>query len=76
MDNISAVDMSINFKDTKNARHTMRRFHVVKQGVQDEWQTLVWISNKSMVADGMTKVLAKKELLHKIQYMLTSIGRD
>jgi hypothetical protein len=30
MDNISSVDMSITFKDIKNARHTRRRFHFVK----------------------------------------------
>jgi hypothetical protein len=48
----------------------------MKQGVQYEWHTLVWINNKSMVVGGMVKVLAKKHLLNKIQYMLTSIDRD
>ena len=76
MDNRSAVDMSITFKDTKNSRHIRRRFHFVKQGVEDEWHLLVWLSNVAMVADGMTKVLPKKDLLHKVQYMLTSIDRD
>jgi hypothetical protein len=72
MDNRSTVYMFTTFKDTKNARHIRRIFHFVKQGVQDEWHTLVWISNQSMVADGMTKVLAKKDLLHKIQYCTCS----
>ena len=76
MDNRSAVDMSITFKDTKNSRHIRRRFHFVKQGVEDEWHLLVWLSNVAMVADGMTKVLPKKDLLHKVQYMLTSIDKD
>jgi hypothetical protein len=75
MDNRSEVDTSITFKDTKNARLIRRRFHFVKKCVIDEWHTLVWISNQSMVADGMTSMLAKKGFLHKIQYMLTSIDR-
>jgi hypothetical protein len=76
MDNRPSVDMHITFKDTKNARHIRCRFHFVKQGVQDDWHTLVWINNQSMVADGMEKVIVNKDLLRKIQYMLTSIGRD
>jgi hypothetical protein len=31
MDNISAVDMSITFKETKNARQITSRLHFVKQ---------------------------------------------
>jgi hypothetical protein len=54
MDNRSAVDMNISFKDTKNARHIRRINHFVKQGVQDEWHTLAWIRNQSMVADRRT----------------------
>jgi hypothetical protein len=68
MGNSSAVDMIITFKDMKNTRHVRRIFRVVKQCVQYEWPTLVMISNQSMVADGMAKCLAKKDLLHKIQY--------
>jgi hypothetical protein len=41
MDNRSAVDTSITFKNTKNARHIRRIFHVMKQGIQYEWHTLV-----------------------------------
>jgi hypothetical protein len=47
MDNRSAVDMSITFKDIDNTMHISRTFYFVKQGVRDEWHTLVWISNKS-----------------------------
>jgi hypothetical protein len=76
MDIRSSVDMSITFKDTKNARHIRRGFHFVKQGVKGEWHTLVQISNQSTVTDGMSKIEAKKDLLHQIQYMPTSIDRD
>ena len=62
MDNRSAVDMSISFKDTKNARHIRRRFHFVKQGVEQNWHKLIWISNEFMVADVTTKILSKKPL--------------
>jgi hypothetical protein len=69
MENISAVDKSITnitFKDTKNAKHIRCRFHLVKQGVPGAWHTFVWINNQSMVADVMTKLLPKKDILHKI----------
>ena len=36
MDNRSAVDMSVTFKDTKNAHHIRRHFHFVKQGVDQK----------------------------------------
>jgi hypothetical protein len=75
MNNRPSVDMSITFKDTKNAMYIMYRFYFVKQRVQNAGQPIVWISNQSMVADGMSKVLSKKDLLHKIQYMLNSIDR-
>ena len=43
MDNKSAVDMSISFKDTKNACHIHRGFHFVKLGVEQLWHKLIWI---------------------------------
>jgi hypothetical protein len=32
LDNKSAVDMSVSFKDTKHARHIIRRWHYVISG--------------------------------------------
>jgi hypothetical protein len=72
MDTRSALDIIIIFKDNKNARHIRRIFIFLNQGIHNEWHTLVWIINQSMVADGMAKMLAKKDLLNKIHYMLTS----
>jgi hypothetical protein len=71
MDNKSAVDMSVSFKDTKNARHIRRRFHFVKQGVEQFWHKLKWISNQFMVADVMTKILCKKPLEDQTQWFMT-----
>jgi hypothetical protein len=48
----------------------------VKQGVEDKWHLLDWLSNLSMVTYAMTKVFPKKDLLHKVQYMLAIINRD
>ena len=70
MDNKSAVDMSVTFKDTKNARHICRRFHFVKQGVEQNWHKLVWISNQYMVADVMTKTLQRKALEDQVQWFM------
>jgi hypothetical protein len=70
------LDMIITCKDTNNARHVRCLFHAMKQGLQYEWHTPVWISNQCMVADGMTKVLAINDLIHKIQYMLTIIDTE
>jgi hypothetical protein len=68
MDNRSAVDMRITFKDTMNVLHIRCIFNFMKQGIEDTWHTLVWIRNQSMVAEGMPNVLAKKDLLHTTQY--------
>ena len=71
MDNKSAVDMSVSFKDTKNACHIHIRFHFVKQGVEQLWHKLRWISNQYMVADVMTKILCKKPLEDQSQCFMT-----
>jgi hypothetical protein len=70
MDSKSAVDMSMSFKDTKNARHIRRRFHFVKQGHEQKWHMLKWISNEFMVADITTKILAKKALEDQLQWCM------
>jgi hypothetical protein len=54
MDNISAVDLRITFKNNNHAMHTLRTFHFVKQRFQDVWHTFVWIIDQSMVADNTT----------------------
>ena len=71
MDNKSAVDMSVSFKDTKNAHHIHCRFHFVKQGVEQLWHKLIWISNQYMVADVTTKILCKKPLEDQAQWFIT-----
>ena len=76
LDNCSAVDMSHTFKDAKNARHIRRHFNFVKQGLQENCHKLVWISDEFMLADGMTKVLAKSNLLNIVKYILTLIEKE
>ena len=71
MDNKSAVYMSVSFKDTRNACHIHRRFHFVKQGVEQSWHKLKWISNQYMVADVMTKILFKKAIEDQTQWFMT-----
>ena len=70
MDNKLAVDMSETFKDTKNARHIGRRFHFVKQGTEQNWHTLKWISNEFMLADVMTKILQKGALISQLKWFM------
>ena len=71
MYNKSAVDMSISFKDTKNAHNIHCRFHFVKQGVEQLWHKLVWIRNQYMAAYGATKTLCKKTLEDQDQWIMT-----
>ena len=71
MDNKSAVDMSVSFKDTKNARHIHHRFHFVKQGVEQMWHKLTWIRNQFMVADVTTKTLCNKPLEDQTKWFMT-----
>jgi hypothetical protein len=61
MDIISAVDMTVAFEDTNDAREAQLRCHFVKQGVQDARNAT------------MTRILPKKVLLRKIQYRLTEM---
>ena len=70
LDNRYAVDMSVTFKDTKNARHIRRHFHFLKQGVDQKWHKLVWISIQFMCADVLTKILQKKPLEDMIQWFV------
>jgi hypothetical protein len=72
MDNKSAVDMSVTFKDTKNSRHIRRRFHFVKQGTEENWHCLTWISNEFMLADVMTKILQKGALWAQLKWFMKS----
>ena len=71
MDNKSAVDMSISFRDTKNAHHIHRRFHFVKQGVEQLWHKLIWISNQFMVAHVSTKTFCRNTLEYHTQWFMT-----
>ena len=70
MDNKSAVDMSMSFKDTKNAWHIQRQFHFVIQGSEQNWHKLVWNSNQFMVADVTTKILSQKLLESQAQWFM------
>ena len=71
MDNKSAVDMSISFKDTKNVCHIHHRFHFVKQGVEQIWHKLIWIRNQFLVSEIATKTLCKKPLEYQTQWLMT-----
>ena len=71
MDNKSAVDMSVSFNNTKNAHHIRHRFHFVKQGVEQMWHKLTWISNQFMVADVTTKTLCNKPLEDQTKWFMT-----
>jgi hypothetical protein len=55
------MDMIITFKDAKNTRYIRHTSHFVKQGVRYKFHIVVWISTQSTVADGMTKVLTRKD---------------
>ena len=71
MDNKSAVDMSVTFKDTKNACHIQRRFNFVKQGTEQNWHKLTCIINQYMVADVTIKILARKPMEDQTQWFMT-----
>ena len=70
MDNRSAVDMSVTFKDTKNAHNIRRHFHFLKKGVDKKWHKLVWITNQFMCAGDLTKILQKNPLEDVVQWFM------
>jgi hypothetical protein len=57
IDNRVAVDMGASFKDTQRTRHVMRRYHYMREGVESNQHTLIWITNNAKVADMGTKIL-------------------
>ena len=71
IDNKTAVDMIVYIKVTRSALHIPRRFHFVKQGVEQLWHKLKCISNQYMVADVMTNILCKKPLEDQTQWFMT-----
>jgi hypothetical protein len=44
IDNRSAVDMGASFKDTQRTRHMMRRYHYVREGIDNKQHALIWIT--------------------------------
>jgi len=40
IDNRSAVDMGASFKDTQRTRHMMRRYHYVREGIDNKQHAL------------------------------------
>lgn len=54
-DNTAAVQMARNGRLTRKTRHIERRFHYVREGVQNGLHTLHWLPSSSMLADIMTK---------------------
>jgi hypothetical protein len=59
IDNRSAVDMVVSFKDTQRSRHMTRRYHYVREGVEKNQHGLVWITTASQIADMEAKFLGK-----------------
>jgi hypothetical protein len=61
--------MGASFKDTQRTRHMMRRYNYVREGVENNQHTLIWITTNAQVADIGTKILGRilldsfKELL-------------
>jgi hypothetical protein len=41
IDNMSAVDMGASFKDTQRTQHMMRRYHYVREGVENNQHALI-----------------------------------
>ena len=65
VDNQATVDMSKNYKVSKKNRHIARRYHYVKQGVQEGDHEAEWIPSDDQLADDMTKTQeAHKSLPH------------
>jgi hypothetical protein len=57
IDNRSTVDMGASFKDTQRTRHMMRRYHYVREGIENKQHALIWITNAAQIADMRTKIL-------------------
>ena len=58
VDNQSTVARSKNYKVSKKNRHIARRYHYVKQGVQNGDHEVEWIPSDDQLADDMTKTLS------------------
>jgi hypothetical protein len=54
-DSKSAVAMGNSYKDTKHARHILRRYHYVREGVNSKRFIVYWADNEFQMADIGTK---------------------
>jgi hypothetical protein len=50
--------MGRSFRDTKQTRHILRRYHFVRTAVENKRLTLIWISTDFQLADLGTKILS------------------
>ncbi len=57
--NMSAIDMGASFKDTQRTRYMMRRYHYVREGVENNQHSMIWITTNAQVADIGTKILGR-----------------
>ncbi len=51
--------MGANFKDTQRTRYMMRRYHYVREGVENNQHSMIWITTNAQVADIGTKILGR-----------------
>ena len=73
IDNQATVRMSKNYKVTSKNRHITRRWHFVRQGVQDKLFKLHWIPANDQLADDLTKTQPSSQSLPHFNRTLIKI---
>jgi hypothetical protein len=66
------VDMGASFEDTQRTRYM--RYHYVREGVENNQHSLIWITTNAQVADIGTKILGRT-LLDSL-YLSNSLSRS
>jgi hypothetical protein len=59
IENRTAVNMDASFKYTQRTRHMMRIYHYVREGVESNQHSLIWIMNMIQLADMGTRILGR-----------------
>ena len=74
VDNQATVRMSKNYKVTSKNHHVRRRWHFVRQGVQNNLFTLQWVPGKDQLADDCTKTQEHSKAFPHISRTLIKVS--
>jgi hypothetical protein len=75
VDNSAAITMSKSPKLTKKTRHIARHFHFVRNGVELNLHSLIWVSNAIQIADVLTKTQPYNKIAPMVKIFMFTLPK-